>query len=85
VNELKKMIFKIGFVIASYSALHFGYDVVRPMVIADSAVSQLQDSDFAYQQFKGVQRAFDFYWVLYLLPLLVFTKDIKKSIKKSSN
>lgn len=78
---MKSLIVKIAFIIISYIILNFGYDTFRPMVIADSAVLQLQDSDFAYQQFKGTQKFFDYYWVLYILPLLVFVKDIKKLSK----
>lgn len=75
---MKKIIFKAVFVLGSYSLLSYIHDIVKPMIIADSAVLQLQDSDSAYAQFKGVQRMFEFYWVLYLLPLLVFVSDIKK-------
>jgi hypothetical protein len=76
-----KLIVKAVVVIGAWIALSFGHDVLRPMIIADSAVMQLQDSDDAYAQFKGVQRAFEFYWILYVLPLLVFVKDIKKLSK----
>jgi hypothetical protein len=76
---LKKLLIKLGFLFLSYAILSYVNGIVKPMVIADSAVMQLQDSDVAYAQFKGVQRAFEFYWVLYLLPLLMFVGDIKKS------
>jgi hypothetical protein len=70
--------FKIAFVLASIIVLRFIQVTVQPMVIADSAVLQLQDSDTAYQGFKGLQRAFEFYGLLYILPFLIYTKDIKK-------
>lgn len=74
---MKKAIFKTAFVVGSYILLSYVNDIVKPMIIADSAVTQLQDSDVAYAQFKGLQRFFEFYWLLYILPLLVFTKEIK--------
>jgi hypothetical protein len=78
---MKKNILKVGFVIISWVVLHYIHDVVKPMVIADSAVSQLEDSDVAYGQFKGLQKAFDYFFILYILPLLVFIKDTKRGFK----
>lgn len=63
---------RVGIVIVAYIILTFGYSVLKPMIIADSAMLQLEDSDTSYASFKGIQRLFDFYWVLYVLPLIVF-------------
>jgi len=44
---------------------------IAPMVVADSAVLQLQDSDAAYAQFKGTQDLFKWFWVLYVVTFVV--------------
>lgn len=82
---IKKIIIfglKSAFVGASYMALNFGYEVLKPLIIADASMMQLQDSDVSYASFKGVERAFNYYWVLYILPLVVFVTDIKKLYPK---
>lgn len=80
---MKKLFFKVAFVLVSFGVLNFTYDILKPMIIADSAVLQLQDSDQSYAQFKGVQGMFEYFFILYILPLAVFTKDIKKLMKPS--
>lgn len=69
---MKRTLIKIGIVILAYIALTFIYTTVKPMVITDAAMLQLEDSDTAYATFKWVQKVFEFYWVLYILPLVVF-------------
>lgn len=69
---MKNILIKIGIVIAAYILLTFGYNVIKPMIITDAAMLQLEDSDTSYASYKGIQKAFEFYWVLYILPLVVF-------------
>lgn len=83
---MKKFIIKYVLLLVYFSVLGFIYNHVKPMIIANSAMLQLQDSDVAYVQFKGVQNAFKFYWLLYVLPLAVIVvKDVKKFTKKKES
>lgn len=73
---------KVLIIGVSWVALNYIQGTIAPMFNADMAVTQLEDSDVAYAQFSGLQSALKHFWVLYLLPLAVFTKDIKKAFKK---
>jgi len=52
------------------------------MVVADSAVSQLQDSDAAYAQFKGTQDLFRWFWVLYVVTFVALFLGYFKQLYK---
>lgn len=72
---------KLLVVIVSWIVLAFIQKNVLPVKEAQSAVLQLQDSDEAYAQFKGVQSFVKYFWVLYLLPLTVYIPNIRKLTK----
>ena len=78
---MKSLVIKSIFVIISWAILHSIQSNIVPMATADIAVQQLQDSDVSYATFKGWQGLMQWYFVLYLLPLVVFTKNIKNTFK----
>lgn len=78
----KMMLFKVSIVLVLWVVISYIHTVISPMVVADSAVLQLQDSDSAYAEFKGVQRIVNNFWILYLVPLTLFIPNIIKAFKE---
>lgn len=75
------MKWKIAITIITWALVTYARATIAPMVEADVAVTQLQDSDFAYANFKGVQGAIQYLWLGYILPLTLFIQNIKKAVK----
>lgn len=72
------LLFAVVFFILSWIQLHW-----LPMWSADSAVSQLEDSDAAYVQFKSFQTFVDYYPMLYVILGILFSWSPVKSLYKN--
>lgn len=56
---------------------------IAPMVEADSAMLQLEDSDAAYAQFTAIQDVVRYFWVTYPLSFILVYYGYFKKLKKN--
>jgi uncharacterized membrane protein len=79
---MKTSIFKLVVLVILAGALIWFNGNVSPMITADSAVSQLEDSDEAYLQFKMVQKI-PYFLVLawFIFGILLYLKQIRNLFK----
>jgi len=71
VRKPKAPYFRIILFLVVCGILGYVQNRIGPLVVADAAVMQLQDSDAAYLQFKGIQDLFRHFWILYVVTFIV--------------
>ncbi|WCF11497.1 hypothetical protein NDS46_31565 (plasmid) [Paenibacillus thiaminolyticus] len=82
-DNKKSLIVRIIIFIILVLVLNWFKNRIAPMILADSALLQLNDSDTAYAQFTAIQDVIRYFWVTYPLAfILVFYSFLKKLFKK---